>query len=295
MKKIILIISAMILILSFSRVKAESYTSLTYSTFYKNPSTQYTYDSANGYWYATVTQWPTYMWFNNSNSQSLGMNIPSNSSKIRFSLILRSANSNPDLIKIYNSYSVGVYYDKGGLTYCNVIQATNYNINQAIYTNEIRVVYECPVVKTSTKMSVIYIDGRDGEEGWGYYIGINPNFTLTYDDTAEGIQGVIQEQQDTNDKLDKTNEIMNQTIEYNTNVNTNTKGANETIQAGQMEDQLIQQNEFNGSIMEGMTINSSASGFIWQIMERLRGMNIAIVTLMTMALGLGVIKLVLNR
>lgn len=289
MKKILIIISTLILILSFSRVKAESYTSLVWSQYWRNRTTPLTYDSGKGYYYTQTTNFPVYIFLNDQASQSGGgLQLPSNARRIRFHIRILSYNSNPTLQYVYNSYTIGTYYDKGGLTYCDTVQANNYNINQLDYTNQLDLTLDCPIVKTSTNLSVIFIRGNDTSSGYPYRIDINPNYTLVYDDATEGIQGVIEQQQDTND-------ILNETIQYNTQTNTNTIGANETLQAGAMEDQLIQQNEFNGSILDNMSINSSASGFIWQIMEGLRGMNVAIVSLMTMALGLGVIKLVLNR
>lgn len=197
--------------LFLDNVKAESYTSGVWSTYYRNRTTQLEYDSAKGYWYTTTTNFPVYLFFNNENSQAKGMPLPSNATKVRFHLRILSYNSNPTLQYVYNSYTIGTYYDKGGLTYCNTVQANNYNINQLNYTNQLDLTLECPIVKTSSVLSVIFIRGNDTSQGYPFRIDINPNYTFQYDDTSQGIQGVIQEQQNTNSAINNQTQTIQET------------------------------------------------------------------------------------
>lgn len=189
--------------LFLENVKAESYTSGVWSQYWRNRTTQLTYDSAKGYWYTTTTNFPVYIFFNDQASQTGGgMTLPANATKVRFHMRILSYNSNPTLQYVYNSYTIGTYYDKGGLTYCDTVQANNYNINQLDYTNQIDLTLECPIVKTSTYLSVIFVRGNDTSSGYPFRLDLNPNYTFEYDDASQGIQGVIEQQQDTNDKLD---------------------------------------------------------------------------------------------
>lgn len=189
--------------LFFEKVKAESYTSGVWSTYYRNSTTQLTYESSTGYWTTQTTNFPVYLFFNNENSQAKGMPLPSNATRVRFNLRISSFPlTSGGSLSIYNSYTIGTYYDKGGLTYCDTVQANNYNKNDSTYTNQLDLTLDCPIVKTSSVLSVIFIRGNDSPSGYPFKIDINPNYTFEYDDTSQGIQGVIEQQQDTNDKLD---------------------------------------------------------------------------------------------
>lgn len=189
--------------LFFESVKAESYTSGSWHDYWKNASTKLSYESGTGYYTTNVQSFPIYLFFNQNISQAgPGLILPSNATKVRFHLRISSFDVNPSLQHIYNSFTIAVYYDKGNLTYCNTVQANNYNENQLTYTNQLDLTMECPIIKTSSYLTVIFIRGNDSSAGYPFKIDINPSYTFEYDDASEGIQGVIQEQQDTNDKLD---------------------------------------------------------------------------------------------
>lgn len=109
----------------------------------------------------------------------------------------------------------------------------------------------------------------------------------------QNIQSAIEQQ--TQQQQQNFNNFMNETTTYDDQQNTNITGVNETIEYEQMEQNLIESLDLNGSVLDSITINPNASVFIWNIVEVLRSMNPAIILLMTSILGLGIIKLVLNR
>lgn len=98
------------------------------------------------------------------------------------------------------------------------------------------------------------------------------------------------------EKQTETNNILTENATYE---DTPTEDfTNETQQMNEysnLEDQLIQSMDFNGTLLEGITINPNSSWFIWRIADRLRGINPGIILLMTSMLGLGLIKMVLSR
>lgn len=294
MKKIILIISAMILILLSENIKAESFQVL---------DTPWKDSNGNNLpeYYGSYIQYPIATM--NSGNYYSGVSLPNNAKGFYITFTMRN-------ISAGSTYHCSQYDSTG--QYCQeyrtdnqsyyaftIVMGLNDYIGSCYFVDDsipkadakverIKSMVYCPIPSNKShvlnRVAINSYNALSNNSQVFYYIGLEKFLLVNID----GETTIIQNQQN-------TNEIINQTIEYSNETNTNTIGANETIQAGAMEDQLIQQNEFNGSIMDGMTIDSYASGFIWQIMERLRGMNIAIVTLMTMALGLGVIKLVLNR
>ena len=150
----------------------------------------------------------------------------------------------------------------------------------------------CPIIHGATYTGIwttLWVYDRGGENNFlsiGYEISEYPQ---KYKTNTNAI--IDNQNQNTNTIMGE----LNQTQEYNQTVDTNQIGANETLQAGQLEDQLINATDFNGSLLDGITINPNASSFIWTIVDGLRNMNIAIVTLFTSIMGMGIIKLVLNR
>lgn len=100
----------------------------------------------------------------------------------------------------------------------------------------------------------------------------------------------------TNEDLNNvTNEILNGEHEYNKEASEEVKGKEDLDNYAQKEEELFNNLNFEGIGNNEITINPGASTFIWEIVERLRGMNGKIVLLMTSILGIGIIKLLLNR
>ena len=97
------------------------------------------------------------------------------------------------------------------------------------------------------------------------------------------------------DQTDKINDTLRENHDYNTNPSESTE--NEKIQMEnyeQEEDSL--RNGLDLSIEESeITINPEANTFIWNIVNRLRGMSGKIVLLFTSVLSLGIMKMILGR
>lgn len=92
-----------------------------------------------------------------------------------------------------------------------------------------------------------------------------------------------------------TQEIINQNATYSDEPKEETEGKNETADYEQKEQALMGSLDFNMTAMDNISINPNASAFVWQIADRLRSINPAIILLMTSILGMGLIKLILNR
>ena len=99
-----------------------------------------------------------------------------------------------------------------------------------------------------------------------------------------------------NNKIDELNNTLNQDTTYNNNSSENlTQEKNKMNEYKNKEETLMNSLDFSQVDDLNITINPNASSFIWEIVNRLRGMNGAIVLLMTSILGLGIVKMILNR
>lgn len=145
----------------------------------------------------------------------------------------------------------------------------------------------CPIEKNSsfTKLyfdTVIPDTWTDGY--WKFDITLP-----TYADVYKKSQTAIIDNQNQN-----TQEIINQNATYEENPE-ELNGTTELNEYTQKEEQLFGNLDFDVNGTSDITINPNASAFVWQIVEALRGMNPAIILLMTSILGIGIIKLILNR
>ena len=104
---------------------------------------------------------------------------------------------------------------------------------------------------------------------------------------------LIQEQ--INQSITNTNTIMNQNHTYNNNPSENITGQNNVNEMTNAEENLMNNLDFSGASEVNVSINPNSSNFIWNIVNRLREINPAIITLMTSILGIGIFKLILNR
>lgn len=91
------------------------------------------------------------------------------------------------------------------------------------------------------------------------------------------------------------NGIINEDTTYSNNPSENINGKQDMDDLSDAEKGLINNLDFSGAEDIDITINAESSSFIWQIVNQLRQMNGAIVLLMTSILGLGIIKMILNR
>lgn len=91
-----------------------------------------------------------------------------------------------------------------------------------------------------------------------------------------------------------TDRILNKDNNYNNNPSQNIQGNKEVDDLSDKESQLFDNIDVSG-VNINVGINANANNFIWEIVNRLREMNSNIILLITSALGLGIIKMILNR
>lgn len=119
-----------------------------------------------------------------------------------------------------------------------------------------------------------------------YIIGVDK--TIMWD--VDGENAIIDNQNQNTDRIINENATYSDTPSVDT-----TNETQELDNYEQAEQNLINSLDLNMSVMDGITINPNASAYIWQIVDRLRQINPAIILLMTSILGMGIIKMVLNR
>lgn len=96
-------------------------------------------------------------------------------------------------------------------------------------------------------------------------------------------------------KLDETNNILNQDHTYNNNASQSTTTEQNTMNSFEQQEDALR-NSLNLNIEDAeITINPMASNFIWDVVNRLRGMSGKIVLLFTSILSLGIMKMILGR
>lgn len=96
-------------------------------------------------------------------------------------------------------------------------------------------------------------------------------------------------------KLDETNNILNQDHTYNNNPSQSTTTEQNTMNNFEQQEDALR-NSLNLNIEDAeITINPMASNFIWDVVNRLRGMSGKIVLLFTSILSLGIMKMILGR
>lgn len=83
--------------------------------------------------------------------------------------------------------------------------------------------------------------------------------------------------------------------EYNDTASEELQGKEELDNLKEKEEELLGNLDFSGVENIEITIEPETANFIWQIVEALRSINGKIVLLITSILGLGIIKMILNR
>lgn len=91
-----------------------------------------------------------------------------------------------------------------------------------------------------------------------------------------------------------TDRILNKDNNYNNNPSQNIQGNQEVDNLNDKESQLFDNIDLSG-VDVNIGINANANNFIWEIVNKLREMNTNIILIITSALGLGIIKMILNR
>lgn len=112
----------------------------------------------------------------------------------------------------------------------------------------------------------------------------------------EGVGAIIDKKTDEMIKeQEKTNEILSKDHNYNTNPSQNTENEKQEMENYEQEEDNLR-NGLDLSIEESeITINPNANNFIWETINKLRGMSSKIVLLFTSVLSLGLIKMILGR
>lgn len=114
-----------------------------------------------------------------------------------------------------------------------------------------------------------------------------------YDKTVENI--VKSANGNVEQAVNEVNNTLNQNHEYNNNASQSTENEKQEMENYEtQEDQL--RNGLNLDIESSeITINPNANNFIWETINKLRGMSSKIVLLFTSVLSLGLIKIILGR
>lgn len=325
MKKVLLIITIMILILSFEKVKASTFTYGYIDNMY-NSSGQSLPALPNylAYNYQNNDRNENDFWFNSSHSDnSHGMTIINGVNYIHFTVLVNPqldgeyctiGNSTRQLTGTWSNTTTGeggsiapIIYQYNTMecindtnTFSVVMrqQGDNFNVGVpcSIYglTNNDQGAnfanVSCPVLDNAKWVSRITF----------FKLGTSVNVTYALNRTFYGekpdstsisnaINSQTQQQQQNHDQF------MNETQQYNDEQDPNIRGVNETQEFEQAESQLIESLDLNTSVLDEIVINPQASVFIWNIVEVLRSMNPAIIVLMASMLGFGIMKLILNR
>ena len=89
-------------------------------------------------------------------------------------------------------------------------------------------------------------------------------------------------------------DVLTEDHTYNNNASETIQGQDDMDDMSEAEEDLMGELDFSGAQDLEITINPHASQYIWQIVERLRTLP-GVTILMTSILGLGIIKMILNR
>lgn len=133
--------------------------------------------------------------------------------------------------------------------------------------------FECKNVQISNNYFNLQINFKDITVSGTFYPNITRYLTLTQ----------------------TTNDIMKEDHTYNNTPSTDVPGNDEIDDLTDAEDELFDNIDLSGVEDLNISINPNANNFIWEIVNQLRQMNSNIILLITSALGLGIIKMILNR
>ena len=97
------------------------------------------------------------------------------------------------------------------------------------------------------------------------------------------------------DQTDKINDTLKEEHDYNTNPSESTENEKQEMENYEQEEDTLR-NGLDLNIEESeITINPEANTFIWNVVDKLRGMSGKIVLLFTSVLSLGIMKMILGR
>lgn len=97
------------------------------------------------------------------------------------------------------------------------------------------------------------------------------------------------------ESVNKVEEAITGDYDYNDTPSEELEGKEEIDNLKNKEEELLENLDFSGAEDIEITIEPESASFIWQIVDSLRSMSGKIVLLITSILGLGIIKMILNR
>lgn len=126
-----------------------------------------------------------------------------------------------------------------------------------------------------------------------YEFGYNINELGIYTDTIRAI--IENSNGNVEQAVNEVNNTLNQNHEYNNNASESTENEKQEMENYEQEEDSLR-NGLDLSIEESeITINPEANTFIWNVVDKLRGMSGKIVLLFTSVLSLGIMKMILGR
>lgn len=127
-----------------------------------------------------------------------------------------------------------------------------------------------------------------------YHPKINSN-SSTEESINNQTEVIIEKSDKIINEQNKTNEILSKDHKYNTDPSQNTENEKQEMENYEQEEDNLR-NGLDLNIEESeITINPEANTFIWNVVDRLRGMSEKIVLLFTSVLSLGLMKMILGR
>ena len=155
-----------------------------------------------------------------------------------------------------------------------------------------RVSWSCSFT-TSTQINYLYIRLQFPYSKKSFYSFGGNKGQIIYDNSQT--DAINQQTQIIKDQTDKINDTLTQNHDYNTNPSESTENEKQEMENYEQEEDSLR-NGLDLSIEESeITINPEANTFIWNIVNRLRGMSGKIVLLFTSVLSLGIMKMILGR
>ena len=164
---------------------------------------------------------------------------------------------------------------------------TNFN-----YCHQVNVLF-VPSVDSLQWLGMRYTAKNSSFSTYLYEFGYNINELGLYTDTVKNI--IENSNGNVVESVDKVNETLNKNHEYNNNESVSTEEEKNKFNNFEQEEDNLR-NGLNLNIEDTeITINPEANTFIWNIVNRLRGMSGKIVLLFTSVLSLGIMKMILGR
>lgn len=311
MKKILLIITIVMSILLFDKVSAKEVSGNAYSQWYDYSGNNIPWLTGSGTYYVgdtvqlpstSTAQGNKTFYTTNDRTKTIDLNGAEKIELFTFIDIFSesvyynngySDQSDPSTTLYYNyylskgilaSFSLRIYDANDNWVSCKM---TSNNMNAQVW--------ECPItLDMNHKLNRVQFGYmlESPTSGWSLSTVLN-NFRI-------GISRGINVYKTVNDDItnaiqNSTNEIINQNATYTDDPYEEVNGTQEVNDYNNLENEIMSSLNFDVNETQQITFNPQASLWIWNIAERLRGINPAIVLLMTSMLGIGVIKMVLNR